>query len=158
MFLWTWCMKKVFCCCFGIRRTQPHISTQEGMFLWGASHACLSKPLSRLDTSVSCLRILELNNGAVTKHRKNCECSPGQSLTVSHLPSMSSFEFLNLPGKVNYAISSLDHSQSLIFVFILSNDCWWKEYAPLMKECPYPYLDREKDFTSFDFTLPWKAP
>ena len=29
MFLWTCCMKKVYCCCIGIRRTQLHISTKK---------------------------------------------------------------------------------------------------------------------------------
>ena len=108
MFLWTCCMKKVYCCCFGMRRTQLHKSTQEKMFLWGASHACLSKPLRRLDMSLSCLRILELlHNGAITKHRKNFEWSPGQSLTVSHLPSMSWFQILNMSGGVNCVTKSL---------------------------------------------------
>ena len=35
------------------------------------------------------------------KYRKNCECCPGQYLTVNHKPSMSWFKFRNLLVIVN---------------------------------------------------------
>ena len=43
-----------------------------------------------------------------TKHRKNCEYCPGHSLTISHLPLMSWFQFFDLSG-----IHSLSLSLSL---------------------------------------------
>ena len=42
------------------------------------------------------------------KLRKNCECSLGHSLAVSHLPSMSRIEFLNMSGIVNCVTKSLN--------------------------------------------------
>ena len=52
----------------------------------------------------------------VFKHRKNCGCCPGHSLTVSHQPSVSWQQFLNLSGIVDCIpkSKSLNCSQCLI--------------------------------------------
>ena len=56
--------------------------TSGGQFLW---RFVQSKPTSQLVS----LYILEETRSDEDKPRKNCECSPSYSLTVSHKPSMS---------------------------------------------------------------------
>ena len=50
------------------------------------------------------------------KHRKNCKCCPGHSLTVSHEPSRSGCQFLNLSRIVN-CVNDYGQPDSKISVF-----------------------------------------
>ena len=70
---------------------------------------CLQFPQNAVPSpkeGLPCQKILLWRRGAllspaqnIFKHRKNCECCPGHSLTISHLASMS--WFLNLSGIVS---------------------------------------------------------
>ena len=66
------------------------------------SSKCRSLPKGRVAMSENIVvkeRSLLLSPQNIFKHRKNCECCPGHSLTISHLASMS--WFLNLSGIVS---------------------------------------------------------
>ena len=52
------------------------------------------------------------------EHRKNCEWGPGHSLTISHMTSMSWFQFLNLSGKVNCVTKLFSLSLSFLLVIM----------------------------------------
>ena len=55
------------------------------------------------------LKILTKFVSSAKKHRKNCECCPGHSLTVNHYSSMSWFKFRNFSVIVNCVTKSLNH-------------------------------------------------
>ena len=88
--------------------------------MWGQGR-CIMQWLVRVPTNTTFLHTVTNANEAnmhkykhclLIKPRKNGECCQCQSLTVSHLPSMSCLQYLNLSGTVNCVTNSLNRSQS----------------------------------------------